>query len=756
VRAAPTSPDFALARSSEPPGPTAPGTILFHFHREDSIVAKSSPKSRRTCLLNEQMEERLAPISLSGVEWRSITGAGNNLTNVDQGAAETMQIRFGYGDRFVDDNGDVIITPPTRPDARTISNELLAQSGSVLDGRHLTDWVFQWGQWITHDMDLTRNGAEFNTLSTGAVGNFNIPVAPGDPLYNPAMPFIPFNRSEYAEGTGVNNVRRDVVNSITSYIDGSMVYGSDEVRAAALRAPGGKLATSAGNLLPFNTGGLPNADQFGAGASLFLAGDVRANEQIGLTAVHTLFVREHNRLADRINTLYPSLTDDETYQLARRLVGAELQKITYEEYLPAMFGHDFAIDPNAGTYNPNVDASITNSFAHAFFRFGHSQVNETTLLVNNLNQQVGQLSIRDAFFNPDILTDNPNRVGLIMKGLASQVGQANDLLLVDGIRNNLFGPPGSGGLDLGALDIQRGRDHGLPDYNNLRGNYGLTPVTSFAEISSDPAIQQKLQQVYGNVDNIDAFVGALAEDHLPGSSAGALITAVVSNQFLRLRDGDRFFYTRDSLLDSPEVKAVLDLDNVTLAQVIKWNTNISNIQDNVFFDRSVMIIKAPEGGSNLSVVAGAGVVTVINNNNGQVLGLRSLAGVSQVILVGSKTSPDVFNLFLAGANGGLEDGVVAYGGGGIDDRLNVFGLPLIKDTFEVAGATVSNNITSAEDPDIVVQRSVDTRTVTVNNNKIFGTGFDTLRLVTLGGGDVIIDPGTLALVVSLWNPLSDD
>ena len=60
----------------------------------------------------------------------------------------------------------------------------------------------------------------------------------------------------------------------------------------------------------------------------------------------------------------------------------------------------------------------------------------------------------------------------MLKGLASQVGQENDLLLVDGIRNNLFGPPGAGGLDLAALDIQRGRDHGLPDYNNLRGNYG--------------------------------------------------------------------------------------------------------------------------------------------------------------------------------------------------------------------------------------------------------------------------------------------
>ena len=194
------------------------------------------------------------------------------------------------------------------------------------------------------------------------------------------------------------------------------------------------------------------------------------------------------------------------------------------------------------------------------FRFGHSQINEATLLVNNTGQTVGSLSIRDAFFNPNFLKDDPANVGRMLKGLASQVGQENDLLLVDGIRNNLFGPPGAGGLDLAALDIQRGRDHGLPDYNNLRDTYGLARVTSFAEISSDPAIQAKLQQLFGNVDNIDPFVGALAEDHLPGSSVGPLINAVVGNQFERLRDGDRFFYTNDAFLQSDAVRRILDLD----------------------------------------------------------------------------------------------------------------------------------------------------------------------------------------------------
>jgi peroxidase len=361
-------------------------------------------------------------IDLAGVEWRTIDGTGNNVALPTQGAAETRQIRFGYGAQFPDGFGNAIITGPQRANPRTISNTIHAQTGSVASERNLTDWIFQWGQWITHDMDLTRNGAEFDELwpYDGTVGDFSIPILdPNDPL-GPHP--IPFHRSEFDPATGTPDPvgtrlnRREVINSITSYIDASMVYGSDPERAAALRTfQGGKLQTSAGGrLLPTNDAGLPNADQFGLGAELFLAGDVRANEQAGLTVVHTLFVREHNRLADRIHNLYPELNDEDIYQLARRIVGAEMQIITYEEYLPAMFGYDLAPDPDDAVYDPATNAAITNSFAHAVFRFGHSQINEATLLVNNRGDTVGALSIDDAFFNPDFLKDNPGNVGLVL------------------------------------------------------------------------------------------------------------------------------------------------------------------------------------------------------------------------------------------------------------------------------------------------------------------------------------------------------
>ena len=201
------------------------------------------------------MEDRLVPsIDLSGVEWRTINGTNNNAAVPNQGAAETEQIRFGYGDRFVDDNGDVIITAPQRENPRTISNAIHDQDSSVRSERQLTDWIFQWGQWITHDLDLTRNGAEFNVLSEArwAISasrsktrttrcSAEQPVHPVQPLGSSREP-----------GRGRN---REVVNSIASYIDASLVYGSDDVRRGLCARSGMASSRPApnGQLLPLNT-----------------------------------------------------------------------------------------------------------------------------------------------------------------------------------------------------------------------------------------------------------------------------------------------------------------------------------------------------------------------------------------------------------------------------------------------------------------------------------------------------------------------
>ena len=547
---------------------------------------------RHGSLTVEDLEPRLLLAT-----FRTIDGAGNNPTppGADFGVAGTPLIRFGYDAFYPDGFGDQI-TSATAPNPRDVSNAISTQDEPVFNDRNLSDWVVQWGQFLTHDMDLTGNSAANNVLSTGGTGDFGIPInGVNDPL-GPGP--IPFNRSDFDPGTGTDtmvgppgNQRpnwREQMNDITSFIDASNVYGSDAARAVNLRTfVDGKLKTTAGGLLPgLNDVGEENDNAVGhPAAELFLAGDVRSNEQVGLTATHALFIREHNRLADLIKTQAPTLNDEQIYQWARKIVGAEMQIITYEEFLPALMGSS-APDPAAYTYNQFVDPSITTSFSTAFFRFGHSMQSSNLQLVNNDGSREGSLSLAGIFFNPDILKNDPTLVDQVMKGLASQVAQENDALLVDDIRNFLFGPPGAGGLDLGALDIQRGRDHGLLDFNAFRVAYRVPPLNSFNQLTSDPILRVQLQTLYGNINNVDAWVGGIVENHLAGQSIGLMLTRSFQDQFQRLRDGDRFFYTGDVDLNDALVTSVIDLDNLTLAQVIRNNTGITNIQNDVFFTAS--------------------------------------------------------------------------------------------------------------------------------------------------------------------------
>ena len=185
------------------------------------------------------------------------------------------------------------------------------------------------------------------------------------------------------------------------------------------------------------------------------------------------------------------------------------------------------------------------------------------------------VALSEAFFNPNLLKETG--IDPVLKYLATDLGEEIDPFVVDSVRNFLFGPPGSGGLDLVSLNIQRGRDHGLADYNATRVKFGLSAVTSFAEITSDVEVQAKLEQLYGTVDNIDLWVGGLAEDHLADSSVGPTFAAIIGDQFERLRDGDRYWYQND--LKGADLKMVSE---TSLADVIRRNTSITNLQDDVF------------------------------------------------------------------------------------------------------------------------------------------------------------------------------
>lgn len=506
-------------------------------------------------------------------ENRSFDGSGNNLTHLQMGASFTALARCSpsaYQDNIGAPSGW------DRPNPRAISNTVIAQSGSIVNNRGLSDWIWQWGQFIDHDLDLVDPISPSEPM--------NIPVPKGDPIFDPGhtgTQTIPFNRSAYVAGSGIDSPRQQMT-SLTSWVDASQVYGSTSAQANALRSfSGGRMLTSShstGDLLPMSAG-------------MFQAGDGRVNEQLGLTSVHTLFVREHNRWADALAASNPSWNDDQVFEAARKIVGAQMQDITYNEWIPALTGSKSL--PEYSGYDSKVDASVMNEFASALFRVGHTMLSPELQRIDNSGNSIpqGPISLQGSFFNPSAILDEGG-VDPLLKGLASQAMQEVDAHVVEDVRSFLFTIPG-GGLDLPALNIQRARDHGIADYNTVREAYGLSAVTSFDQITSDTAVAASLREAYGtdgmgndNVQLLDLWVGAIAEDHLPGSSLGALITAAIVDQFGRARDGDRFWYQNDlalaQVLDTIGM-TVNDLESLSLADIIRSNTSIQNIQDNVFF-----------------------------------------------------------------------------------------------------------------------------------------------------------------------------
>ncbi len=504
------------------------------------------------------------------LEFRSLDGSFNNPLHVELGASHTTLRRL-----LPSDYGDGVASPAgqTRPSPRDISNALCDDGIPNRNDLGATDFLWQWGQFLDHDIDLTSTAVPAEPDP--------IPVPLGDPYFDPSATgtaVINFQRSAFHPDTGTSSgFPRQQLNEISQFIDASNVYGSDEARASALRANDGtgKLRVSQGDLLPFNVDGLPNDG--GTGPELFLAGDVRANEQVGLTALHTLFVREHNRLANDYANANPSLSGDEIYELSRRYVGALIQHITYDEFLPALLGPD-ALAPYS-RYDAFATPVISNLFSTAIFRFGHSALSPSLLRLDAGGAPIpeGPLALRDAFFNPSRIVDEGG-IEPILRGLAAQACSSIDTEIVDDVRNFLFAPPGSGGRDLAALNIQRGRDHGLPSYNDARFGLGLAVRNSFAELSSDANTQARLASVYESVEDIDVWIGALAEDPVNGGHVGELTFVVLKEQFEALRKADRFWWER--ILPKHEKQAIR---STSLADVIRRNTDIgAELSDDVF------------------------------------------------------------------------------------------------------------------------------------------------------------------------------
>lgn len=451
------------------------------------------------------------------------------------------------------------------PSPRLVSNIISHEEVSPPNRRHLSEFFTFFGQFLDHTI------AETHPTKVRA----DIPVPADDKFLAPGG-IIEFNTTAKIKKDGVEIPE----NIISSFVDGSAIYGHTKNLSKSLRLwKKGYLKTSAGKLLPLNNN------------MHFMAGDVRVNENPALQSMHTLWVREHNRVADEILEHYPGKPDEWVFDLARRVVVAEFQQVVFHEFVPAMLGRKL---PEYLGYQKDQDSSTSNEFATVAYRVGHTLVNEFLTVYYEHGKQVKK-KLSEVFFQTKFVREYG--ISGIIQGILGTTAAEVDVGVTTALRSNLFPDAPAGASDLVSLNLMRARDHGIPPYNHLRQLYGLRKLKYFYQITKNKNVAKKLEDVYaGDINKVDPWIGGLAEDHYGKSSLGELFYTMWIAEFGRMRDGNRIYYEYGEYAKSMPVDIKTKIKTWqkiwfehkhggTMKRIIELNTKIpvAKIQNNPFF-----------------------------------------------------------------------------------------------------------------------------------------------------------------------------
>ncbi|XP_069777626.1 peroxidasin homolog isoform X1 [Narcine bancroftii] len=497
------------------------------------------------------------------------------------------------------------------PLARLVSTTMIGSETITPDDR-FTHMLMQWGQFLDHDLDLTVPALSMSRFSDGqscsSICNNDPPCFPimipgNDPRVRRAQCMF-FVRSSPVCGSGMTSLlmksvyAREQINHLTSFIDASNVYGTTDHESVEIRdltnqrgllKEGERVPGSGKRMLPFATDQTIEClrDENESPIPCFLAGDHRANEQVALTAMHTLWYREHNRIATELLRLNPHWDGDTIYHEARKIVGALMQHITYKHWLPKILGDvGMKMMGPYTNYDPNVNGGILNAFATAAFRFGHTLINPILHRLNSSFQPIpeGHLPLHKAFFSPFRLIQEGG-IDPLLRGLFAFAGKMRvpTEVLNSELTERLFSMAHAVALDLAAMNIQRGRDHGIPSYPDYRVFCNLSTIRNFEDLQTEiknPRIIEKLKRLYGTPQNIDLWPALMVEDTIPGTRVGPTLMCLFVTQFKRLRDGDRFWYENPGVFTTAQVT---QLKQGSLARVLCDNgDDIQQVQQDVF------------------------------------------------------------------------------------------------------------------------------------------------------------------------------
>uniref|UniRef100_A0A8C6SNF4 Myeloid-specific peroxidase n=1 Tax=Neogobius melanostomus TaxID=47308 RepID=A0A8C6SNF4_9GOBI len=509
------------------------------------------------------------------------------------------------------------------PLVRQVSNNILATTDAgVVNDTEYTHMVTLFGQWNDHDLTFTPFSPSIRSFSNGINCDEScertepcipIPIPPGDPrLPTGKDSCIPAFRSAPTCGTGFSAYnfggepkKREQMNALTAFLDLGQVYGSEEKLALFLRDTNSDTGLMRVNtefrdnnreLLPFTnmemnmcaTRKRVTNDTNATEVPCFIAGDVRVDENIALTSLHTLFVREHNRVARALKRINPQWDSETLYQESRKILGAYTQVFVFRDYLPHIVGPDTMrrlLGPYPG-YNPRVDPSISNVFATAAYRFAHLAIQPRLARLDanyRENAQFPSVSLYRSFFTPWRIVFEGG-IDPLIRGLISRPAKLNtqDHMLVDALRERLFQFVQHLALDLGSLNMARGREHGLPGYNAWRRFCGLSAPRNQAELAqvmNNTQLARQLLQLYDTPENIDVWLGGVAEPFVREGRVGPLFACLIANQFKNIRQGDRLWYENTGVFTMGQRIA---LSRVTLSRVICDNTGITQVPQDAF------------------------------------------------------------------------------------------------------------------------------------------------------------------------------
>ncbi|XP_030212959.1 thyroid peroxidase [Gadus morhua] len=551
--------------------------------------------------------------------YRTISGLCNNRHNPTWGAANTALVRWlpaQYEDGEKQPKGwnhGRLHNGFTLPLVEAVSKKIMKSSFKRKENLY-SQLMIEWGQFIDHDITFTpqstRDATDIGVDCLDTCQNIHpcFPIQSHD-LQSAAKGCMPFFRSSPACIDNLhlaNNfpLQRQQINTITSFIDASVVYGHTLELQSLIRnytSPTGRLAINKifkdGEGRPYLPSveaspsacfQNPRAPQEDPRVECFAAGDSRVNEGLSLIALHTLWLREHNRLAGALKVLNSHWSKETVYQETRKIIGALHQIITMRDYIPKIIGQesfDRYIGPYMG-YDPTVNPSASNVFATAAFRFGHATISTVVRRFNEsfqTHEQFTHLRLHHTFFSPWRIVKEGG-IEPVLRGLmgTAATSVSTDKLIAEEMTEKLVVLNIQWKLDLAALNLQRGRDHALAGFNDWREFCGLKRLKikeDFQDVVKDKIIVNKILKMYKNPDNIDVWLGGLVEDHLKDSRNGPLFSCLIAKQMKSIRDGDRFWWEAQGTFTKHQIS---ELSKSSLSRIICDNSKVTEIPLDAF------------------------------------------------------------------------------------------------------------------------------------------------------------------------------